>query len=64
MIILTSISWPIHAKETPLYTAQITAKAMQNGATARVRYEIAPKTGTLINDSPACLNHLKIYTLT
>lgn len=33
---------------------------MQNGETASVRYETAPKKGTLMNDSAVCLNHLKI----
>jgi len=59
--ILTSISWPIQAKETVRYTAQTTANAMQNGATAKVRYERGPKNGTLMYDSPACLNHLYNY---
>ena len=34
---LTRISWPTQPKEAFLYTAQITAKAMQNGDTAKVR---------------------------
>jgi len=41
-------------------TAQTTANAMQKGEIARVRYEIAPKMGTLTNDCPACSNHLKL----
>lgn len=57
--ILTRISCPIQAKETVRYTAQTTAKAMQNGETAKVRYETAPKKGTLMNDCPELLNHLK-----
>lgn len=31
---------------------------MQNGETATVRYETAPKHGTLMYDSPTCLKHL------
>lgn len=34
---------------------------MQKGETANVRYEIAPKMGTLTNDSPARLNNLKKF---
>lgn len=56
--VLTNISWPIQAKETLRYTAQTAANAMQNGETANVRYERAPKKGILTYDSPACLNHL------
>lgn len=40
-------------------TAQRTANAMQNGETAKVRYETAPKIGTLMYDSPVRLNHLQ-----
>ena len=57
--ILTSTSWPIQAKETVLRTAQTTANAMQNGETAKVRCETAPKNGTLMKDSAVRLNHLK-----
>jgi hypothetical protein len=32
---------------------------MQNGQTANVRYETAPKNGTFTNDSAAGLNRLK-----
>lgn len=32
---------------------------MQNGDTAKVRYDTAPKIGTLMNESPIRLNHLK-----
>lgn len=58
---LTSISWPIQAKDTFRLTAQTTANAMHNGETAKVRYDTAPKTGTLMYDSPARLNHLCKY---
>ena len=34
---------------------------MQNGVTAKVRYETAPKIGTLTYDSAVCLNHLHKY---
>lgn len=34
---------------------------MQNGETAKVRYETAPKKGTLMNDTAVRLNHLKNY---
>lgn len=37
---------------------------MQNGETAKVRYETAPKKGTLMNDCAVLLNHLKIYGTT
>jgi len=60
---LTRISWPIQAKEIERKTAQTTANAMQKGETASVRYETAPKKGTLTNDSPAGWNHLKLYLL-
>ena len=36
---------------------------MQKGKTANVRYETAPRNGTLTYDSPACLKHLKLYLL-
>jgi hypothetical protein len=36
---------------------------MQNGQTANVRYETAPKNGTLTNDPAAGLNHLKDTTI-
>lgn len=39
--------------------AQTAANAMQNGETAKVRYERAPKKGTLMYDRPERLNHLK-----
>lgn len=53
-IILTRISWPIQAKEIRRNTAHKTANATQNGETASVKCETAPKKGTLTNDSPAC----------
>lgn len=62
-LFLTRISWPIQANDTRRYTAQTTANAMQKGATASVKYETAPKKGTLTYDSPACLNRLKLYML-
>lgn len=57
---LTSISWPIHAKETRRKTAQTTAKAIQNGETAKVRCETAPKMGNFTNDCAEFSNHLKL----
>lgn len=36
---------------------------MQNGETAKVRYETAPKKGNLIYESPARLNHLKVCAI-
>lgn len=44
-------------------TAQRTANAMQNGETAKVRYEIAPRIGTLMYASPVLLNHLQKYRI-
>lgn len=60
---LTRISWAIQANDTWRYTAQRTENAMQKGATASVKYETAPKKGSLTYDSPACLNRLKLYLL-
>lgn len=57
--VLTRMSCPIQAKEELRYTPQRTAKVMQNGETAKVRYETAPKKGTLTNDCEEVLNHLK-----
>ena len=64
IFVLTRISCPIQAKLMRRKTAQTTANAMQNGDTAKVRYETAPKNGTLTNDSAACSNHLKLYLFT
>nr|GMC80211.1 hypothetical protein Iba_chr04aCG18220 [Ipomoea batatas]GMC84695.1 hypothetical protein Iba_chr04cCG14050 [Ipomoea batatas]GMC89533.1 hypothetical protein Iba_chr04eCG20320 [Ipomoea batatas] len=35
---------------------------MQNGETARVRYDTAPSKGILTKVSAACSNHLKLYS--
>jgi len=57
------MSCPIQAKGSWRKTAHRTANATQNGQTARVRCETAPRNGTFTKDSAAGLNHLKDSTI-